>query len=72
MNPDILNTDIVLENERVLLVPFENSRNQELKEIIFERRIWEFMGMHINDEEDFKLIYQAQSTTSLTEYVTPF
>ncbi|MAO17194.1 MULTISPECIES: GNAT family N-acetyltransferase [Flavobacteriaceae] len=72
MNPDILNTDIVLENERVLLVPFENSRNQELKEIIFEKRIWEFMGMHINDEEDFQTYLSSTINDKLNGICYPF
>ena len=54
MKIQILNSDIQLENDRVLLVPFEHERNEELKEIIFDKRIWEFMGMHINNEQDFK------------------
>jgi len=54
MNKEILNTKIKLENERVLLVPFEDLRNEELKEIIFEKQIWKFMGMDMNTELDFK------------------
>ena len=54
MNINILNSNIQLENDRVLLVAFENERNEELKEIIFEKGIWKFMGMHINNEQDFK------------------
>jgi RimJ/RimL family protein N-acetyltransferase len=53
MNIDILNSAIQLENERVLLISFENSRNQELKKIIFDERIWEFMGIHLKNEKDF-------------------
>lgn len=53
MNINILKTEIILENERVLLIPFENYRNQELKKIIFDDGIWDFMGMYIKNEEDF-------------------
>lgn len=53
MNSTILKTEIILENERVLLIPFENYRNQELKEIIFDDGIWDFMGMYIKNEQDF-------------------
>nr|WP_315254463.1 GNAT family protein [uncultured Flavobacterium sp.] len=53
MNKNILNDKIVLENERVLLIPFEDDRNVELKEIIFENEIWDYMGMYIRDEIDF-------------------
>lgn len=53
MNVAILNTDIQLENERVLLLPFHHRRHQELKEIIFDDSIWKFMGMHMKNDEDF-------------------
>lgn len=54
MNTSILKTDITLENERVLLIPFENSRNIELKEIIYDDEIWKYMGMYVKDETDFQ------------------
>ena len=54
MNSKVLNSNIQLENNRVLLVPFENERNEELKGIIFNKGIWKFMGMHIINEQDFK------------------
>ena len=36
MNSEILKKKLELENDRVLLVPFENLRNKELEEIIFD------------------------------------
>ena len=54
MNTEILKTDISIENERVLLIPFENQRNQELKQIIFNNEIWKFMGMFVNNNLDFE------------------
>ncbi len=54
MNIEILNTGIRLENDRVLLLPFENKRNQELKEVIFDKEIWRFMGMDMQTESDFE------------------
>ncbi len=54
MNVKILNTQIELENSRVKLIPFDNFRNQELKEIIFDDEIWKFMGMFIRTESDFE------------------
>lgn len=53
MNIEILQSDVVLENDSVLLIPFENLRNQELKEIIFSDDIWNFMGMSMKNELDF-------------------
>ena len=53
MNSPILKTKIILENERVKLLPFESERNDELKEIIFDDSIWTFMGMYIQTESDF-------------------
>ncbi|WP_258104869.1 GNAT family N-acetyltransferase [Marinoscillum sp. MHG1-6] len=53
MNTQILNTPITLENERVLLLPFEHARNDELKGIIFDERIWKYMGISMKTEKDF-------------------
>ena len=52
MNIEILKSKIQLENDRVLLLPFEHPRNLELKEIIFDNGIWKFMGMDLKDESD--------------------
>ena len=54
MNIKILKSHIELENDKVLLIPFENLRNQELKKIIFNNDIWEFMGTFIKTELDFE------------------
>jgi RimJ/RimL family protein N-acetyltransferase len=54
MKIKILKSNIQLENDRVLLLPFENERNEELKEIIFDKEIWKFMGMNVNNEQGFK------------------
>lgn len=53
MNTEILNTNIIIENDRVLLIPFDNERHIELKEIIFNSIIWEYMGMYIQNNKDF-------------------
>ena len=44
----------MLENSRVLLLPFESERKSELKKIIFNHDIWPYMGMNIETESDFK------------------
>ena len=54
MNSELLKGNIILENERVLLLPFENERNIQLKEIIFDDEIWEYMGMYVRTETDFE------------------
>jgi RimJ/RimL family protein N-acetyltransferase len=54
MKIKILKSNFQLENDRVLLLPFENERNEELKEIIFDKEILKFMGMNINNEQGFK------------------
>ncbi len=54
MKKELLSSDILLENERVLLIPFEHERKQELKEIIFEDKIWTYMGMRMETEVDFE------------------
>ncbi|WP_299099798.1 GNAT family protein [uncultured Winogradskyella sp.] len=54
MKIKLLKSNIQLENDRVLLIPFDNKRNEELKDIIFDKDIWEFMGMSINNEQGLK------------------
>ena len=54
MKKELLNTAIILENDNVLLIPFENERNIELKDIIFQPDIWKYMGMYISNESDFQ------------------
>ena len=48
-----LDSKIILENSRVLLLPFESERKSELKRIIFDHDIWHYMGMKIETESDF-------------------
>lgn len=54
MKSEILQSEIILENEKVLLIPFENERNIELKSIIFDDEIWKYMGMYVRNDADFK------------------
>jgi len=54
MKSELLHSEIILENKKVLLIPFENERNLELKEIIFDDEIWKFMGMYVRNEQDFE------------------
>ncbi len=54
MNEQILKSYIELGNNKVSLIPFEDLRNQELKEIIFNDTIWKYMGMYIRTELDFE------------------
>jgi len=54
MNSEIIQSEIILENEKVLLIPFENERNIELKEIIFDDEIWKYMGMYVRNDQDFE------------------
>ena len=54
MKSEILQSEIILENEKVLLIPFENERNIELKSIIFDDEIWKYMGMYVRNNVDFK------------------
>ncbi|MFK7813353.1 MAG: GNAT family N-acetyltransferase [Maribacter sp.] len=54
INLQVLNSQIQLQNKRLLLLPFEHTRNEELKEIIFKDEIWSYMGMKIRSEKDFE------------------
>jgi len=51
---DFLNTQIELENSKVILVPFTKGKAQELRNIIFDDTIWDYMGMYVKTENDFK------------------
>lgn len=54
MKSKILQSDIILENEKALLIPFENERNTELKTIIFDDEIWKYMGVYVRNDIDFE------------------
>lgn len=54
MKNEILKSEIILENERVLLIPFESERNIELKSIIYDDEIWKYMGMYVRNDVDLK------------------
>ena len=54
MNSEILQSEIILENEKALLIPFESERNIELKKIIFDDAIWKYMGMYLRNDQDFE------------------
>ena len=58
MNSEILQSEIILENERALLIPFENERNIELKDVIFDDEIWKYMGMYVRNDQDFNTYIQ--------------
>ena len=53
MEIDLLNTHVQLENDRVLLLPFEHPRNEEPKKIIFNDDIWTYIGAYVRTERDF-------------------
>lgn len=54
MNSNFLTANVSLENERVLLVPFTDSRNEQLKDIIFDESIWTYMGLYIRSSKDLE------------------
>jgi len=72
MNHKILNSNIKLENVRVLLLPFGNERNHELKQIIFNDRIWKYMGMSMHTEKDFELYIKNTTTDQKKGICYPF
>ena len=54
MKTELLKSHIQLENDCVLLIPFDTFRSQELRNIIFKEEIWRFIGMFIRTELDFE------------------
>ncbi len=66
---DFLNTQIELENDKVLLIPFTKEKAQELKNIISDDTVWKFMGIYVRTEEDFQnYISDTLSVQSKTAY----
>ena len=66
---DFLNTEIKLENSKVILTPFTREMAQKLENIIFDDTIWEFMGMHLKTGKDFEnYISDTLSVQSKTAY----
>ncbi|MDR7370956.1 GNAT family protein [Flavobacterium aquidurense] len=54
MNKNFLQEEIVLENERLKLIPFNREYTRKLESIIFDDSVWEFMGMYVRTQQDFK------------------
>lgn len=72
MNTELLKSQIELENERVLLIPFESFRNQELRNIIFEDQLWKFMGQFIRTDLDFEAYINTTLEAKANEICYPF
>nr|WP_199001239.1 GNAT family protein [Flavobacterium sp. ASV13] len=72
MKSELLQSDIILENEKVLLIPFENERNTELKEIIFDDKIWKYMGMYVRNDQDFENYIQNTLNQKTAGICYPF
>ena len=72
MKSELLQSDIILENEKVLLIPFENERNIELKEIIFDDEIWKYMGMYVRNDQDFENYIQNTLNQKTAGICYPF
>ncbi len=72
MNSEILQSEIILENEKVLLIPFESERNIELKEIIFDDEIWKYMGMYVRNDQDFENYIQSTLKQKTAGLCYPF
>jgi len=54
MNRNFLQEEIVLKNERLKLIPFNREDARKLESIIFDDTVWEFMGMYVRTQQDFK------------------
>ena len=72
MNTNLLTKRIELENEHVLLIPFEDARNEEFKEIIYDDDIWRYMGMYIRSEEDVKNYIKSTLASKQANVCYPF
>lgn len=72
MKSELLQSNIILENEKVLLVPFEDLGNIELKEIIFDDEIWKYMGMYIRNDQDFENYVQSTLKQKAAGICYPF
>lgn len=72
MTKEFLNQKIKLENEKVILIPFEDIRNEELKSIIFDDDIWKYMGMYVRNEGDFENYIKDTLKNKQEEICYPF
>jgi RimJ/RimL family protein N-acetyltransferase len=72
MNWELLNKGIVLDNQRALLLPLENDRHQELRDIIFNDEIWRYMGMYVRTEEDLANYVSSALTQKRSGICYPF
>lgn len=54
MIPELLESEIILENKFVQLIPFQASKEKELGEIIFSDEIWKYMGHYIRTSGDLE------------------
>ena len=72
MKIEILKSNIQLENDRVVLLPFENPRNQDFKEIIFDQDLWKFMGMTLKTERYFENYLQNTINDKANGICYPF
>ena len=55
----LLNSHIILENERVRLEPLEEKHFESLFPIAQQKEIWEFTSAKVNSIEDFRRYFDA-------------
>ncbi|MGE7920950.1 GNAT family N-acetyltransferase [Viridibacillus sp. NPDC093762] len=72
MMNDFFQSDITLENERVLLVPFSLKYKESLKKIVFDERIWRYMGLSIRDEHELDKYIDSTILEKLEGKAYPF
>ncbi|WP_138754514.1 GNAT family N-acetyltransferase [Paenibacillus sinopodophylli] len=66
------NRDIVLENAHVKLVPFSESYEDELRNIIFDHEITKYTGNHFVDQDDLKRYMSSTIASRMDNSSYPF
>ena len=61
-----------LENQRVRLLPFSHRAAEPLREIIFDKSIWKYMGHYIKTETDFQNYIHQTLNAKKQDMAIPF
>jgi len=63
---------MILENQRARLIPFSARASENLKDIIFDKSIWKYMGHYIKTEKDLEAYIQSTLEAKELQTQIPF
>ena len=56
---ELFQRTILLENAKIVMVPFSSAYKESLKEIVFDKSIWTYMGFSIQTEDELERYVQS-------------